>query len=511
MLTRIHTSTITGIDAVPVDVEVQTRRGEPAFHIIGLGDSAIRESKHRVIAALETYGCRMPDQVLVNLAPAEMKKEGSAFDLPIAVGILAACGKIPVEPLRNISFHGELALDGTVRRIQGAIALAAQTVKTGLPTMMLPSENVEEALLIDGITGIGISSLLDLFQFLKEGVLPSNNGSALSHPPPPLLKEPFADVIGQESAKRALTIAAAGGHNILMIGPPGCGKSMLAQRFPALLPCLQRDELLEVIKIHSISGQDISSLLTGSRPFRSPHHSISTAGLIGGGSTPKPGEISLAHKGVLFLDEFPEYGRAAIEALRLPLEAGLVDVARARCSLRFPAEFQLIAAMNPCPCGRQGIPNGACMCTPANRHTYLKRLSQPILDRIDMHVELQGVPMTLLCERGQQAPGTTTSQEEEERVQLINAVRLSQARRHGCLNARLKGSSLRALLQLKDPVKDLLEHAAGKIGLSTRAVMKVLKVGRTIADLEEAADIGETHIAEALSYRCLERMEQYLR
>ena len=397
MMYRVRTSALTGVDAISVDVEVELSSAtKPLWTVIGLGDSAVKEARDRVGSALRYYGIKIPERVLINLAPAEVKKEGSSFDCAIVLGILIAAGVVPSnETIQSTRFHGELALDGTFKSVRGVAALAIEAVRSGAQCIVVPEVNVAEALLIEGISVVGVTSITDLILYVRGELVGETNrscdGGPRSSPAPT-----FAEVRGQRAAKRALEIAAAGGHNLLMIGPPGCGKSMLASRFMSILPSLSREEILDVVKIHSIAGLPIDDVLAGSRPMRSPHHGASDVGLIGGGSTPRPGEISLAHHGVLFLDEFPEYSRTALEGLRAPLETGRVVITRARGSLLFPAQFQLIAAMNPCPCGRLGVSGITCECSPGSIQSYLRKLSQPILDRIDLHVEMEAVPLSVL-------------------------------------------------------------------------------------------------------------------
>lgn len=503
MLARVRTSTITGIDAVTVDVEVDVRtKGAPRFVIIGLADSAIRESKDRVLVALKHVGLWAPPQVLVNLAPAELRKEGTAFDLAIALGILAATGQISPGSLVGRSFHGELSFDGRLKGVRGALALAIQGGRDDASEIFVPEENAREAALIDGVPVRGISSLTELVGYLRgEGGLAARTTPVVpigAGPPSRVLD----DVTGQSLAKRAMTIAAAGGHNLLFVGPPGCGKTMLAERFPSVLPPLTRDEMMEVVKIHSIAQLPIERLLRGEAPFRAPHHGVSDAGLIGGGAIPRPGEISLAHRGVLFLDEFPEYRRGAIEALRGPLESGRVHVSRAKATFVFPARFQLLAAMNPCPCGRLGMKDQTCMCSLTAIQGYLRKLSQPILDRIDLHVELKAVPLEQMLYRR-----SGVEKGPDPRSMVIEA-RQVQRTRGADLNAYLSGEEVAKIAPLDKSACSLLERGCSLLGVSARGYVRILRVARTIADLEAAQQISEEHIAEALQFRCLDRMEK---
>ncbi len=506
MLSRLKTSTLSGIDAKPVEVEVRTQKGTRRFTIIGLADNAVRESKDRVESAIRHSGFKLPNQVLVNLAPADLKKEGTAFDLPIALGILAASRQVPKESLVNRSFYGELALDGGLKPIKGCVACAIEAKQSGCVEMVVPYENVQEASLVEGLSVIGASRLGEVIKYFVSGEIPNINKSLTQNCAKHTAPKTFDEVKGQESAKRALLIAASGGHNVLMIGPPGCGKSMLAERFPSLLPQLSEEEKLDSIRIYSACGHSITDLLTGERPIRSPHHVVSDIGLVGGGTTPRPGEITLAHNGVLFLDEFPEFRRSALEALRQPLEAGIVSVTRAKAQVIFPSDFQLIAAMNPCPCGRLGSSIGTCQCTGSMIQMYLKKLSQPILDRIDLHITLEPVPISqfsLNAFNGYQ------KNESEKLREIVLSSRNIQIDRQGFLNSKLQ---MRALTSDKNIMQDailLLEVAAKKIGLSARGFVRVLRTARTIADLAMTTKIQSDHIAEAIGLRKLERIEQF--
>lgn len=506
MLAKVRTGVLTGLDAVSVEVEVRAKDGSPSFTIIGLGDGAVRESRERVMAAVRQTGFLLPDQILVSLAPAELKKEGSGLDLAIALGLLVASGQIPAEAVEGRSFFGELALDGGVRPVRGALALTINAFEQGVGEIVVPAPNEAESALIEGVRIVGIESLAELLAYLRDGVVPTSGAGYQSRPSERRFDERrLSDVWGQESAKRGLVIAAAGGHNLLMIGPPGCGKSMLAAAFGSIVPPLTRTEILETVKIHSVVGLPLEGLLTGVRPIRSPHHVISDVGLIGGGSSPRPGEISLAHHGILFLDEFPEFRRTALDSMRAPLEAGRVSITRAKATVTFPASFQLIAAMNPCPCGRLGSAGGGCVCSRNTIHSYIGRISQPILDRIDLHVELSAVPLAKMTER----PSDDRRAEEEATRTVVRLARERQLQRSGTLNSRLSSVEMRETLCADPAALSLLEHAAQRTGLSARGYMRILRTARTIADLEGSAGVLPPHIAEAIQFRSLERIERY--
>ncbi len=503
MLTRVRTSTISGLDAVPVEVEAEIRSGRPQFSIIGLADSAVRESRERVLSALKHSGFIVPDQILINLAPAELKKEGAAFDLPIAIAILCASSQLRVPDLNSVLFHGELSLDGRLKPIRGALAFATEARQRGVAALITPLANAHEAALISGVEVFGARCLRDVAEHFRDTllarVMPEAHTASIQQ------DKSLSEVWGQDAAKRALLIAASGGHNVIMVGPPGCGKSMLAERFPSILPPLTEQEMLEAVRVHSVAGLDTSRLLARRRPFRTPHHGISDAGLIGGGSVPRPGEISFAHHGVLFLDEFPEFRRSALEALRAPLEAGVAHVTRVKGSMALPARFQLLAAMNPCPCGRLGMTQNPCACSRPAILSYLRKLSQPILDRIDLHIELTPVAPS---EMQATARDSIVQRENALRTQVV-AVRALQLERQGRVNALLPGQELLAGLKPAAEESRLLERACERRGLSARGYVRVLRVARTIADIEKSPSIQSRHIAEALSYRSLERIEKF--
>ncbi len=505
MLAKVQTCALVGVDALPVQVEVRAGSAQKEkFTVIGLGDIAVREARDRVGSSLKHAGFALPDLVLVNLAPAEVRKEGAAFDLPIAIAILVASGQLGGEVLEGVSLHGELSLDGSVRPVRGMVALAIEALRHGARLLVVPAANAAEARLIQGLEIVPVSSLAEVVAFLKGAWQPPAEADAVRpeaavHRPPP--HGALSDVWGQERAKRAMLIAAAGGHNLLMIGPPGCGKSMLAERFRSLLPRLRDQEVLEAVKLHSIAGLPVHGLLQGLRPFRNPHHTTSDAGLVGGGAVPGPGEISLAHGGVLFLDEFPEFRRSVLETLRGPLESGTVSVSRAKARVTFPARFLLIAAMNPCPCGKLGSAQ-RCLCSPFAIQAYLRKLSQPILDRIDLHVELEAVPFTLLGR--EQAPDAGEAQQRWRQQVLV--AHEQQFARQGRRNSDLESSEVIRRVRLPAEAVRLLEAAATRFGFSARTYVRLLRVARTIADLAGEDQPRAAHIAEAISFRSLERL-----
>ncbi len=507
MLSKVLSASVVGIDAYKVEVEVDiSSRGLPHFSMVGLPDAAVKESRDRVRASLKNIGFNFPlKQITVNLAPADLKKEGSAFDLPMAVGIIASEGLIEQEALNGYVFTGELSLDGRIKPVRGALSMALMVRDAGFRGLILPVENAPEAAVVSGVNVYGIRSLPEVVGFLKSEnpLLPFVTDVVETMKTHSLYEDDFSEVKGQEHAKRAIEIAAAGGHNVLMVGPPGSGKTMLSKRFPTILPNMTFDEALETTRIHSIAGmlKDDQPLLA-TRPFRAPHHTISDVALIGGGQTPKPGEVSLAHNGVLFLDEIPEFKRNVLEVLRQPLENGEVTVSRAVASITYPASFMLVSAMNPCPCGYLSDPRHQCTCTPGQIYRYRRRVSGPLLDRIDIHIEVPAVPYKELSTEY----AGETSEVIRQRVVAARGVQLERFRsdRIYC-NGQMKTRHIKKYCKLKDDAQNLLETAMQKLALSARAYTRILKLSRTIADLESSAEIHSHHISEAIQYRTLDR------
>ena len=506
MLAKLSAFALVGIDAVPVEVEVDAAAGLPKTILVGLPELAVRESVHRIERALANLGYQRPaGRTIVNLAPADLKKDAGAFDLPIALGMLVATGQLLPEQLRDFAMVGELALDGSLRPVKGALSMAMTARDLGIKKLLVPTVNAREAAVVTEVAVHGANSLGEAVGILS--------GQLEAEPVAVRLEDlaarlntydiDFADVRGQEYAKRALVVAGAGGHNVLMIGSPGSGKTMLSRRLPSIMPPLTPAESLETTRIYSATGRlNPGEALLATRPFRSPHHTISDAGMVGGGSTPAPGEISLAHHGVLFLDELPEFNRRSLEVLRQPLEEGRVTISRALNSTTFPARFILVAAMNPCPCGYLGDAKHACKCNPLQVERYMGRISGPLLDRIDMHIEVPAVPYQELAAR-QDGTSSAGMREQVLRARAVQARRLGGDGQR--LNSRMNSRQLRRFCVLDAEGQGLLQSAMDELGLSARAHDRILRVSRTIADLEGSEPIRPGHLTEAIGYRTLDR------
>ena len=505
MVIRTFTGSVTGIAATTVTVEVSITGGGLGLFLVGLPDNAVRESEQRIRSAFENSGFRMTARkCVVNLAPADLRKEGSGFDLPIAVAILAATDQVVAAPLADSYFVGELSLDGSVRGVRGVLPIVAEAKAQGFRKIYVPRENADEAAVVDGIDVLAVESLREVAASLSgEVVLEPVRGELQSTLVEAPYADDFADVKGQQHAKRALEIAAAGGHNVIMIGPPGSGKTMLARRMPSILPPMSLDEALETTKIHSVAGKLGTAVgLMSQRPFRAPHHMASPMALIGGGNSPQPGEVSLAHNGVLFLDEMPEFGHSVLEVLRQPLEDKHITISRVRYTVDYPSNFTLVASMNPCPCGYYNHPTKECSCSAAAVHRYVGRISGPLMDRIDLHVEIVPVSREELSSKEEGERSAVV----RERVMRARAIQAERFRGTGIYtNTMMSSSMLRRFCPLSEPVRRLLDAAMERLQLSARAYDRIIKVARTIADLAGAADIEPSHISEAITYRSLDR------
>lgn len=507
MLIKVYGAAVQGIDATLITIEVNSTRG-CMFYLVGLPDSAVKESHQRIISALQVNGYKMPtSNIVVNMAPADIRKEGSAYDLPLAIGLLGASESISSEKFSRYLLMGELSLDGTIQPIKGALPIAIKAREDGFEGLIVPQQNAREAAVVNKLKVYGVSNIKEVIEFFNnERTLEPTlvNTREEFYAQQSKYEYDFADVKGQESVKRALEVAAAGGHNILMIGAPGSGKSMMAKRLPSILPPLSLKESLETTKIHSVAGKlGKDASLISQRPFRSPHHTISQVAMVGGGNYPQPGEISLAHNGILFLDELPEFNRAVLEVLRQPLEDRKISISRIKSSIDYPASFTLVASMNPCPCGYYNHPTKACVCSPGQVQKYLNKISGPLLDRIDIQCEIVPVPFEKISDT-QPGESSASIRERVIRARKIQELRYADESNIHC-NAQMSSRLLNRYARPNAQGLALLKNAMERLNLSARAYDRILKVARTIADLEGSEEIRSYHLAEAISYRNLDR------
>ena len=506
MLAKVLSSAVIGIDAYHVEVEVDIASGLPSFTTVGLPETAVKESKERVKSAISNSGYRFPDdRITVNLAPAHIKKEGTGFDLPIALGILTATGIIPTDGVPGFVALGELSLDGRIKPVKGSLSMALAARESGFSPIFVPYENGREAAVVAGVEVLPVKTLAEVIGYLRgySNLEPRRVDQKTLMAQDSAFDIDFSEVMGQAHVKRALEVAAAGSHNLIMVGPPGSGKTMLARRVPTIMPAFSFDEAIETTRIYSVVGMlEKDSALITRRPFRSPHHTISDAGLIGGGHIPRPGEVSLAHNGVLFLDELPEFKKHVLEVLRQPLEDGQVTISRAASTVTYPSNVMLMAAMNPCPCGYFTDPKHACRCTPAQIQRYRSRISGPLLDRIDMHVEVPTVPYKDLTEHTSAEPSSAIAA-RVGKGRKIQSRRFAHTKMYA--NAQMGSRQIKTYCRIDADSKELLQTAIDKLGLSARAYNRILKIARTIADLANRSQIGTDHISEAIQYRNLDR------